>query len=60
MAVQAGLALPGGHVLPGSVETTVLTMCLSPVSGLSTVTEYVMVAVSPGARSPVQVRAGLT
>ena len=56
MAVQAGLALPSGHVLPGSVETTVVTRCLSPLSGLSMVIEYVMVEVSPGARFPVQVR----
>ena len=56
MAVQAGLALPAGQLLPGSVETAVVTRCLSPVSGLSMVIEYVMVAVSPGARFPVQVR----
>ena len=58
-AVQAGAGLPGGQVLPGAVEVTVLARSLSPVSGLLTVTEKVMVAVSPGARSPVQVRTGL-
>ncbi len=31
----------------------------SPVSGLFTVTENVITAVSPGARSPLQVRSGL-
>ena len=36
-----------------------LVRVVPPVSGLSMVTEYVMVAVSPGARSPVQVRTGL-
>ena len=38
-AVHAGLVLPGGHVLPWAVETAVVTRCLSPLSGLSTVTE---------------------
>ena len=38
VAVQAGLGLPGGQVLPGSVEVTVLVRRLSPVSGLFTVT----------------------
>ena len=37
-AVQAGAAPPGGQVLPGSVEVAVLVGCLSPVSGLLTVT----------------------
>ena len=39
MAVQAGLALAGGQVLPGSAETAVVTRCLSPLSGLSMVIE---------------------
>ena len=38
VAVQAGAVLPGGQVLPGAAEVTVLTRCLSPVSGLFTVT----------------------
>ena len=38
VAVQAGLVLPAGQVLPGAVEVTVLTRCLSPVSGLAVVT----------------------
>ncbi len=46
-------------MLPAAAEVTVLTRLVPPVSGLSMVTEYVMVAVSPGARLPVQVRAGL-
>ena len=38
VAVQAGAGPPGGQVLPASVEVTVLVRCLSPVSGLLTVT----------------------
>ena len=38
VTVQAGAGLAGGQVLPGSVEVTVLVSCLSPVSGLFTVT----------------------
>ena len=38
VAVHAGSVLPGGQVLPGSAEVTVLMRCLSPVSGLLTVT----------------------
>lgn len=59
VAVQAGAGPDGGQVLPAVVEVTVLVMCLSPVSGLSTVTEKVMVALAPGARLPVQLRFGL-
>src|ERR1700733_864848 len=59
VALQAGLVVPLGQVLPGAAEVTVLTMILSPVSGSSTVAEYVMVAVAPTARLPVQVRSGL-
>ena len=36
-----------------------VTTALSPVSGLSTVTENVTVAVAPTARLPVQVSTGL-
>ena len=36
-----------------------LARTMLPLSGLCTVTEYVTVAVSPGARFPVQVRPGL-
>ena len=38
VAVQAGAVPPGGQLLPGVVEMTVLIRCLSPVSGLLTVT----------------------
>ncbi len=38
VAVHAGLVPPGGQLLPWVVEVTVLTRCLSPVSGLATVT----------------------
>ena len=59
VAVHAGSVLPAGQLLPVAAVVTVLTSCLSPVSGLSTVTEKVMVAVTPGVRSPVQVSVGL-
>ena len=59
VAVQAGAGPAGGQVLPGAVEVTVLTRCLSPRSGLWMVTVKVMVAVWPGFRSPVQVSTGL-
>ena len=49
----------GGQLFPGVAEVTVLVRVLSPVSGLSTVTEKVIVADWPGSRSPVQVRSGL-
>src|ERR1700733_6788524 len=55
-AVQAGLALPDGQVLPGVADATVFVRVLSPVSGLSTVTEKVIVTVAPTARFPVQAR----
>ena len=55
-AVQAGLGLPAGQVLPGVADATVLVRTWLPVSGLSTVTEKVMVTVAPTARFPVQVR----
>src|ERR1700722_7574291 len=59
VTAHGAVVVPGGQVLPGAAEVTVLTRHVPPVSGLSIVTEYVMVAVSPGARLPVQVRAGL-
>ena len=59
VALQAGLVVPLGQLLPGAAEVTVLDMILSPVSGSSTVAEYVMVTLPPTARSPVQVRTGL-
>ena len=58
MTVHPGL-VPAGQVLPGAVETTLLDRNLPPASGLLTVTEYPMVAICPGVRSPVQVRTGL-
>ena len=51
--------LPAAQLLPVLVEVTVLTRLLSPVSGLFTVAEKVIVAVAPTARLPVQVRFGL-
>ena len=59
VTVQPGLWPPGGQVLPTVAEVTAVTSTLSPVSGLFTVTENVIVAVAPTARSPVQVRFGL-
>src|SRR5580693_399281 len=59
VALQAGLVVPLRQLLPGAAEVTVLAMILSPVSGSSTVAEYVMVTLPPLARSPVQVRSGL-
>ena len=55
---QATLPLAAGQVLPTVLELTEFTMVLSPVAGLKAVTEYMMVAVAPTARSPAQVRVG--
>ena len=57
--MQGGSALPAAQLLPAVAEVTVLARILSPVSGLFTVTEKVMVADAPTARVPVQVRLGL-
>ena len=38
VVVHAGLVVPVGQVLPGSSEVAVLMRCLSPGSGLLTVT----------------------
>ena len=59
VTVQPGLLPPGGQVLPTVLEVMAVTITLSPVSGLFTVTENVIVAVAPTARFPVQVRFGL-
>jgi hypothetical protein len=59
VVVQRGSVLPAGQLLPAAVEVTVLVRMWLSVSGLLTVTEKVIVAVSPGFRVPVQVRAGL-
>ena len=56
---QGGLVVPGGQVDPGTAEEAVAIRSLSPVSGLSTVTEKVTTAAAPGARVPVQVRTPL-
>ena len=56
---QGGLVVPGGQVDPAAAEAAVATRSLSPVSGLSTVTEKVTTAAAPGARVPVQVRTPL-
>ena len=57
--VHRGSVPPAGQLLPAVAEVTLSTITLSPVSGLFTVTENVIVAVAPTARSPVQVRFGL-
>ena len=60
VVVQAVSVPPlAGQLFPTVAEVTVLAMLLSPVSGLLTVTENVMVAAAPTARFPVQVRFGL-
>ncbi len=51
--------LPAAQLLPAVADVTVCARTLSPVSGLFTVTENVMVATAPTARLPVQVRFGL-
>jgi hypothetical protein len=51
--------LPLAQLLLDVVEVAVLARVLFPVSGFFTVTENVMVALAPTARSPVQVRFGL-
>ena len=51
--------LPLAQLLVDVVEVTLLTRLLLPASGLFTVTENVIVAAAPTARSPVQVRFGL-
>ena len=56
---QPGSVLPDGQLLPAAVEVAVVDRIWFPVSGLLTVAEKVMVAASPGARLPVQVRVGL-
>ena len=56
---QAGAGPEAGQLLAGVGEVIAVTRVLSPVSGLFTVTENVMVAVAPAARLPVQVRFGL-
>ena len=56
---QPPLVVPGGQDDPAAAEATVVMTSLSPVSGLLTVTVKVITAAAPGARSPVQVRAGL-
>ena len=57
--VQRGSVLAAGQLLSAVAEVRVLARMWSPVSGLFTVTEKVMVAAAPGARSPVQFRVGL-
>ena len=59
LVAQLGSVLPDGQLFPAAMEVAVVDKVRSPVSGLLTVAEKVMVAVSPGARLPVQVRFGL-
>ena len=55
---QSGFCVPGGQLLPGASERTVVIMFLSPVSGFNTVTEKLIETASPSPMSPVQVRSG--
>ena len=55
---QSVSVLPDWQSLPALVVVSVLARILSPVSGLFTVTENVIVAVAPGASVPVQLRFG--
>ena len=49
LVLQAAGAVPeAGQLLPGTVEVRVLVRVLSPVSGLLTVTENVIVATARG------------
>ena len=59
LVLQAGFVPPAGQLLAGVGEVIAVARTLSPVSGLRTVAEKVMVAVAPAARLPVQVRFGL-
>jgi hypothetical protein len=59
VVLQAGSVPPAGQLLAGVGEVTAVVRTLLPVSGSFTVTEKVIVAVAPAARSPVQVRFGL-
>ena len=54
LTAHRGSPLPAAQLLPAVTDVTVLERTLSPVSGLCTVTENVIVAVSPGFRFPVQ------
>src|SRR5580692_995233 len=58
VAVHRGSVAPAGQLLPGVVEVTVSVRTWPPVSGLLTVTEYVIVAEPPGDRLPVHVSTG--
>ena len=59
MVPHRGSVRPPGSCCPAVGEVIVVARILSPVSGMLTVAEKVMVAVAPGARLPVQVRVGL-
>ena len=59
VAVQDRSPLPTAQLLPGVAEVTVLARIWSPVSGLFTVSENVIVAAAPTARFPDQDRFGL-
>ena len=59
VAAQRASVPPAGQFVPAVADVIVLVRILLPVSGLSTVTVKVMVAVAPAARFPVQVRFGL-
>ena len=58
VVVQRGSVPPAGQLFPAAAEFTVLVRALSPVSGLFTVTEKVMVAAGAGGQvtGPGQVR----
>ena len=57
--VQRGSVPAAGQLLPAVAEVMVLARMWSPVPGFLTVTENVMVAAAPTARSPLQLRVGL-
>ena len=59
LVAQSGSVLPDAQLFPVAVEVAVVDRILSPVSGLLTVAEKVIVVTPPGARLPVQVRTGL-
>ena len=50
--------MPAGHDDPAAPEVATVISCLSPLSGLLTVTVNVTVTDPPGARLPVQVSTG--
>ncbi len=56
---QRGSRVPAGQFVPGVPDVVTVPSRPSPVTVAFAVTEKVIVAVAPTARSPVQVRFGL-